>query len=232
MSFIPGMTGAVRMKPTRQFSLEPVLFDSFSPGGASPTFTGHSIGAVPGFGERRFVVAVAAAADSSGVNFTGINMNGVAMTEVVKRSGVTTPCGIFVAELAAGTTANFQINFGSTPAGVGLQTFRMINAAGTSPFATVTGDHGSGLISLSHNVPGGGGVIAVAQGLNAAGSGSNTWSGLTEVVDSDLFTNEVMTVAYSGLKGRAVGTPAAFSVQNSNVAPAAFRGCAASFSPA
>lgn len=228
MTFLPGWMP--RIKPMIPASLAITASNGFGPGSANVQFNGVSIGAAPGFGERRYMLVAFGLAEASSITVSTALCNGVSMTLIVQRNNTTPNVSIWGVELTTGTTANFQINCGSTPAVAYIAVWRAINISGLTPFGTASANHSGGVLNLNCNVPGNGCVIGIAQANNAGGSGSNTWTGLTEQDDYDVASGEVFTMAHQ--TGTGASSPRTISVSNSDTTPGGYQGVVASFSPA
>lgn len=227
MSFLPGHMP--HMPPSQLLEAAFLQATGFGGTSANVQFNGQNVGAAPGFGQRRYIVAGFGMADGSNLTFGATQMNGVGMTQLVVRNATTCPLALCIAELASGTTANFLATFGSTPAACYLALWRVITGpAGlvSVPFGTASAAHAAGVVTLNCNTPGNGAVFGIAQALNAGASNSNTWTGLSEQYDTDIASGEVFTAAFDFRLPAA--TPRAISVANTDTTPGNFAGVVAS----
>lgn len=177
----------------------------------------YSFGDAPGGGETRYIVVVARA--FNGV-ITAVSIGGSAGTEVVTSNFDNASVGIYIREVAAGTTGAITVTGGSVHA---ISVFRLMNPSSATAAATATDNTpSSGLIDLSLNVPVGGGAVGGTQGINA---GTSTWVGLTEVHDVDINSNEWSSAAF----GTTAGSPLTVTATSSDTTPTEYVGAAASW---
>lgn len=214
-----------QMPPSAQFAFSNTANPSPSTtsSGTKHSFTSVSIGAAD---SGRYVV-VCANASWNGVigTFTGITINGVTASQILTASGVN--AGVenaradqWIALVPAGTSVTIDANLsnaiGSNRA-VQISVWRVVNPSnGATPYASNSdSDNGTTTpaLTLDVNTVNGGGVIANVC-ANAVG-GSTTWTGASEVVDSNAGT--------TGFTGSAAGnaivsgsTPLAISADFTN----------------
>jgi hypothetical protein len=212
----------VRKKRASILDFSITAMDTATPDQSSYTFSSQSFGAAPGSGETRYIAVAFGGASTANRTISSVTIGGVTATQVVKRDGITTAVGIFIAAVPTGTTGTVEIVFSSTMVGCGILVARIINPANHLGFATASAAHSSGVVNLSLNIPVGGAAMAVTQARNGS---TTTWSGLTEQIDSDLASNEFFTAASGGI----AGTPSTVTATNADTTPDDLDGVAASW---
>lgn len=222
MHILTRLSGFTMNRKPFQFSVTGTA-TSGSPS-TSASFASQAFGAVPSFRETRYIaVAIAGAVDSS-QSITGVTIGGITATNIVQRTATHIPCGVWVAEVPTGTTGTVAMTFSGDMATVGIAVARIINPGNHLGFDTASGNHASGTIDLSLDIPTGGAAIAVAHAENGS---STTWTGLTELIDTDLNSGEFFTAASGG----SAGTPTTITADNADSTPTSFQGVAVSWGP-
>lgn len=194
-----------------------MLMPSFSPissgvtkayiGGASDTtnatvytFSGQSIGAAS---SSRYVVVCAGGEGSTNRTISGITCGGVAMTQAVKISTAqVTTCGIYILNVAAGTTADIVVTYSGGMTNCRIEVYTLNGLSSATPADTLetvtTDDNPSGAIDFK----GGGAVIGIAVGASAA---SMTWTNLSE--DADTYVETAVDISTASASPASDSTP-------------------------
>jgi hypothetical protein len=188
------------------------------------TFAGVDFGPEPGPGQRRYIAVAIAAAQSSNRAITGVTIGGVTATQITANGTTPTPRGVWVAEVPTGTSGSVVISFDGTIATVGAVVARLINPGNHLGVDTASALHSSGNVSLDLDVPSGGFAMAAVSTQNAS---TTTWTGLTELIDTDLNSGEFFTAA----AGRTAGTPLVVLADNADNTPDNMAGTACSWGP-
>ena len=191
------------------------------------TFSSLAFGAVPAAGERRFlVVSVGAVENGTGAfSISSLTVAGIAATLVVAQINVIAnqaASAIYYLELLTGTSGDVVVTFNTQIALCGVAIARVISNAGFLVHHTSVDVVDS--IDLSLNIPRNGVAVGTTQSINSTGS---TWTGLTEVVDTEIPTGEFFSVAQDQFT---VAETARTIQMDASGSPAELSGVAASFS--
>lgn len=163
---------------------------------SSYTWAGMSYGAVPGAGQKRWIVACTFL--KTQVAYTSVTLGGVTATLVHQQDADgNSRSAIHVAEVPTGTTGTTTINLGGSSSGAGVAIYRIIS----DDISDLTASHDtagdptntSGVCSVSGvDVPAGGVAVGLAFGNN---NGTTTWTELVKDTEQDVETNENMSSA-------------------------------------
>ena len=164
------------------------------------TFSSKSFGAVPGVGEKRWILVTAGCVDNDGsfsVTSALIAGNSATILQAFSSSSGNNVSILtyIILDVPTGTSGNIVITLSDQPFGCGISVYRIISADSadlTSTHATASDiTDSSGVMTASINCPAGGVILGGRQGRNDS---SNTWTGgLSEDYDVDTNTNEWFT---------------------------------------
>jgi hypothetical protein len=188
------------------------------------TFAAQPFGPEPLPGQRRYIAVAVVAVDTSNRSITGVTIGGVTATQITANGTTPTPRGVWVAEVPTGTSGSVVISFSSTPVVVGAVIARLINPGEPLGVDNASALHSGGNVTLDLDVPTGGFAMAAVITQNAS---TTTWTGLTELVDTDLNSGEFFTAA----AGRTSGFPLAVLADNADNTPDNMAGTACSWGP-
>lgn len=195
---------------------------------SSYSFTSQSFGSVAGANETRYLPVGCAAFTIADPEWPVIStIGGIASSDVISTTTESAAkAKIGIAAVPTGTTGTVEITVsGSGASGCGIDVFRLILDEPTpTAFATSEGSHSSGVVTLSLNIPTGGGAIGIVQSQSGS---TTTWVGLTEASDIDIVGSAADFM--SGALGTTAGTPRTITATNADTTPTNYVGCAASW---
>lgn len=155
---------------------------------ATPSYAGVAIGAADA--TRRVRAIVHWTVSNAARTLVSATIGGVAATiEAQTTTGPTsaqldTGIAIFSALVPTGTTATVAMTFSNTVTRTSLGIYRQINEVNNTPHATMTDNTlSSNVNSGTIDIPLGGTLLAGSIAATTAGQ-SNTWTGVTETVDT------------------------------------------------
>jgi hypothetical protein len=194
-------------------------------GGTINTFADQLFGDAPTGNDTRYIAVAVGAFQSASRTILEVTIGGVTATEIVSTANNAAPCGVYVAEVPTGTTGSVVVTLDASVIGISIVVCRILNPSSPTGFDTASGVHSSGTVDLSLDIPNGGDAVAIVQSINA---GSTIWTGLTELIDTDVDTADFFTAA-SG--GGSPGTPHTVTAVCSDSTPVRYQGHAVSWGP-
>jgi hypothetical protein len=167
-----------------------------------------------GFGQegptRKIVVVAHVFSNSTGRVVSGITVGGVAAQQIVSSGAVSyASVDIFLADLPTGTSGDIVVSVSASYDSVGIGVYSL--ATGYPSAVSVDGTSGSGgglSLSTTVNTASGGVVISGGTSANATVS----WSGATEVYNTDIRTGDIAAGATINSTGSGQSTISATGV--------------------
>jgi hypothetical protein len=150
------------------------------------TFSAQNLGAASS--GRHIAVCIASrAVGTSSLAVSSVTIQGITASLSVSAQNVTsnvTVACIAIAAVPSGTTGDIVITLPRTALRIGIAVFSIANISGTTPSDTDSSTANAPTCSL--DIPANGVALAISA---RAGSGSVTWSGLTERSDATIESN-------------------------------------------
>lgn len=183
-----------------------------NPSGANNTvwiFSGLSMGAADA--DRYIIVAVHSRMNTYIPTISDVTVGGNAATLVASQKAASTAgsfLALYIVALPAGTTADVVVTNGASVLTTSVDIFRMVGASSATASDTAGAElaSSSAAVSVTLDIPAGGGAVALAAAYD--GAGTFTWTGLTEasdrVIDGDATSSAAVDVFSAAQTGRTI----------------------------
>jgi len=199
---------------------------------SSFVFSNQALGDDAGSSNVRYtlvIIGVSSNGTSNGLNsasIAGLDASIASDGGTLAAVGSTSRMWIVVADTTGqGTIGNVVVQLTGSQTGCGITVFRLMNPSSSQAYdIALDSSDASGQIDVGLNIPAGGIAIGGSQQDNGA---VGTWIGLSEIIDTDIDTNEYYSTAIGGLPG----TPHNVTFQSNDTSPAQMVGLSASWGP-
>lgn len=174
------------------------------------TFTGAGIGTAS---SGRHVVVCAGGDSGASRSVSGVTIGGAAMTEVVKANQGNSAAGMYIKQVAAGTTADIVVTFSGAMTRAEIVVYTITDPTSATAYDSASAVASANQASANINYVAGGAVIGFA---TLEENSSCSWTNLTERVDHTLETNTTVTSASKATTSAATAEAITATFANSN----------------